>query len=284
MSQMVRILETCITRHAGRAGLVWAVCGLLAALFCAGCGGAANSGSNPGQTQTFAFDDEFNGAAIDTTRWYVFDRHDNWGGSDCFHPANITEGGGVATITARQESIPCTGGGTYNYTSGQMSWLTFGYTYGAIEYRAKFPTSQGEWPALWLLGTLCQPTGGGGSCNWPQPGSDEIDISEILASDQPDPAHPTVVNQQLHSAGHNDGCKATTTDISQNWHVYRLEWSAGSLVWKIDGVTTCTINQSYVPNTPMFLLVGMYMGSGGGSIVDSALPQTLQVDYVRLQQ
>lgn len=259
----------------------------LLALLCAGCGGGTfNSTSNPGPPQNFAFDDEFNGAAIDTTQWYLFDRSDHWGGgSDCFHPANITEAGGLATITARKEMIPCTGdNSTFPYTTGMMSWLSFGYTYGAIEYSAKFPTSQGEWPAIWLLGTLCQPTGGGGSCNWPQPGSDEIDITEVLAGDQPDSAHPTVINQQIHTAGHDDGCKATTTDISQNFHVYRLEWSAGLLVWKIDGVTTCTIQKSYVPNTPMFLLVDIFMGSAGGTIMDSSLPQTLQLDYVRLQQ
>jgi beta-glucanase (GH16 family) len=236
---------------------------------------------------SYAFDDEFNGTAIDTTQWYVFDRRDNWGGSDCFHPANITEANGVATITSRKETIPCTGTSTtYNYTSGQMSWLNFNYTYGTLEFRAKSPVIEGEWPALWMLGWYCQPTGGGsnshGSCNWPQPNSDEIDVFEVMQGDQPDPAHPTVINQQLHTGGHDDGCKATTTDISQNWHVYRFEWSAGLAVWKIDGVTTCSIQQSYVPSTPMYLMIDTYMGSAGGSVVDSALPQTLQVDYVRV--
>jgi beta-glucanase (GH16 family) len=56
------------------------------------------------------------------------------------------------------------------------------------------------------------------------------------------------------------------------------------MVWKIDGTTTCTIKQSYVPDTPMFLIINTAMGGSGGSVSNSTLPQTMQIDYVQVTQ
>ena len=114
-------------------------------------------------------------------------------------------------------------------------------------------------------------------CNWPQPGSDEIDIAEVLNST------PTSVNEQIHSDVFNWGCSASTVDVSQDFHIYRLEWSAGSLVWTIDGTQTCQVT-SNVPSTPMFLLIDTAIGGAGGPVTDSTLPQTMSVDYVKVTQ
>jgi beta-glucanase (GH16 family) len=133
-----------------------------------------------------------------------------------------------------------------------------------------------------LLGSNCQATNvksadNSGACNWPQPGSDEIDITEILNSNH------TSVNQQIHSAGNNSGCTASTTDVSQNFHVYQLVWAAGSLEWKIDGTSTCKITNG-IPSNPMFLIISTAMGGAGGAINSSTLPQTSLVDYVKISQ
>jgi beta-glucanase (GH16 family) len=94
----------------------------------------------------------------------------------------------------------------------------------------------------------------------------------------------TNVNQQIHSAGNNPGCQVGTSDVSQNWHTYGLEWTASSLVWKIDGVTTCSLTNS-IPSTPMFLIINTAMGGiGGGPVTNSTLPQTMLVDYVKVTQ
>jgi beta-glucanase (GH16 family) len=163
-----------------------------------------------------------------------------------------------------------------------VQWSSFNFTYGTVEYRAKMAGGQGPWPAIWLLGWNCQQSNvlsadNTGACNWPQPGSNEIDITEILGSTH------TSVNQQVHSTNNNNGCTGVTSDTSQNFHVYQLVWTSSSLVWKIDGNTTCSLS-SNIPSTPMFMIINTAVGGSGGSISNSSLPQTMQVDYVKVTQ
>ena len=232
-----------------------------------------------------AFDEEFNGTTVDTNAWFVMNRHGDYSNNElqCYRPANVAEAGGLLTITTQVQTATC-GDATHspsswNYTSGMIQWKTFNFKYGTIEMRAKLAGGQGPWPALWLLGTNCQvsnETGADnfGGCNWPSPGSDEIDITEILGA-------MTSVNQAIHTTQGSYRCTATTSDVSQNWHVYDLVWSPGKLVWHIDGVATCTITTA-VPSTPMFLIINTAVAAGGSSVNDSTLPQTLSVDYVRV--
>jgi beta-glucanase (GH16 family) len=138
----------------------------------------------------------------------------------------------------------------------------------------------GTWPGVWLLGANCQQTNVPSAdnvppCNWPEPGSDEIDIAEVFGG-------LTTVHQNVYSAGSRLSHSASTTDVSQNWHVYQLVWTPDSLTWKIDGVTTYSVT-SGVPSTPMFLLIETALGGiAGGTIDDSTLPQTMLIDYVRV--
>ena len=124
----------------------------------------------------------------------------------------------------------------------------FEFLYGTLEFRAKFGggADTGSWPLVWMEDASCQasdPTGTDDPCD-----GQEIDIAEILNSDF------THVNQEIHidDFAHNDGCTASATDVSQNFHVYQLIWSAGSLVFKIDGATTCTINRNYIPSATVY--------------------------------
>jgi beta-glucanase (GH16 family) len=215
-------------------------------------------------------------------------RHGDYSNNElgCYLPANVTLSGGFLTIESLVQSQVCGdsthAASSWNYTSGMIQWNSLHFTYGTIEYRAKMPGGSGPWPAIWLLGYNCQASNiisadNIAPCNWPVPGSDEIDMTEILGG-------TTTVNQQIHTGSHNDGCGATTTDVSQNYHVYDLVWSPGSMVWKIDGKTTCTINQSYVPSTPMFLIINTAIGGAAGTPVNSTFPQSMSVDYVKVTQ
>jgi beta-glucanase (GH16 family) len=164
-----------------------------------------------------------------------------------------------------------------------MQWKSFSFTYGTIQVRAKMAGGQGTWPAIWLLGANCQQTNVTTAdnippCNWPQPGSDEIDIAEIMGGDL------THVNQTAHSGSAVfQACGPGASDVSQNWHVYSIIWAPGSLKWQIDGVTTCTVTQN-VPSNPMFLIINTAVGGYGGPINNATLPQTLSVDYVHVYQ
>lgn len=236
------------------------------------------------------FSDDFTAATLGPG-WVAMDRHGDYQNDvnselQCYLPANVTLSGGDLLIASKVQTEMC-GDATHpttswKYTSGMVQWSTFNFTYGTLEFRAKIAGGTGTWPALWLLGAKCQVSNvttadNVGTCDWPNVGSDEIDVTEILYS------NPGFVNQQIHSGSNNNGCSAATTDVSKNWHVYRLVWTAASLVWMIDGVQTCKIT-SGIPSTPMFLIINTALGNAAGAVTDSTLPQTTSVDYVRVTQ
>jgi len=202
----------------------------------------------------------------------------------CFMPNNVSVSDGNLVITTKSETATCSSfdlpSTTYNYTSGFVSMRSFNFLYGTVEFRAKFGggLKTGAWPAVWMADASCQasdPTGTDDRCN-----GQEIDIAEILNSDF------THVNQQVHvdNFTHNDGCTAPITDTSQNFHIYQLIWSAGSLIFKIDGTTTCTITQNYVPSAAMYVKISMFVGNYGGSVKNASLPWKTMIDYVRVTQ
>ncbi len=202
----------------------------------------------------------------------------------CFTPRNVSVSNGNLVITTKLETATCSSfdiaQAAHSYTSGFVSMRNFNFLYGTIEFRTKFGggTGTGAWPVVWMYDAPCQasdPTGTEGPCI-----GQEIDIAEILNSDF------THVNQQIHvdDFKHNDGCSASAADVSQNFHVYQLIWSAGSLVFKIDGATTCTISGSYVPSVPMYIKINTFVGNSGGPVKNGSLPWTTLVDYVKVTQ
>jgi beta-glucanase (GH16 family) len=234
------------------------------------------------------FDDEFQGSTLSSAWTGVAGPGDASNNEqECFSPQNVTVTGGVLQEKAEVGSIsgcncPLSSTNSCGYTSGAVQWTSLSFTYGTVSVRAKLAGGQGTWPAIWLLGSDCEsPTWLQSSCPWPASGSNEIDIAEILQSNL------TGVNEQIHTENSSGTweepeCTGSTSDVSQNWHIYTLIWAPGSLTWKIDGVQTCQIT-SYVPTTPMFMIINTAVGGvGGGTVQNSTLPQTTQVDYVRV--
>jgi len=193
-------------------------------------------------------------------------------------PSQVSVSNGMVQLTA---IVQATGG--LPYTSGRIVWSTFNFTYGEVEYRAKMAGGTGTWPAVWLLGYQCQPAAANileaSTCNWPEPGSNEIDITEIKNGDFTHP-YQNVINP----AGNWITCQPTVTDVTQNFHVYDFTWSTSALTWYIDGVQTCQVTDpSYIPSAAMFLIINVAVGGTGGGTVDpSTLPQSSYVDYVRV--
>jgi beta-glucanase (GH16 family) len=255
-----------------------------------GSGVDASGGTSTSSGGGTVFYDDFTSASL-SSAWVAMDRHGDYQNNidpeqQCYLPANVALVGGNLVITSKVQTETC-GDATHpisswNYTSGMVQWSTFSFTYGTLEFRAKIAGGQGTWPAIWLLGQKCQASNVStadnvGTCNWPDVGSDEIDIAEILSSQF------QLVNEQIHSGSNNPGCTAGTSDVSQNWHVYQLVWTVGSVVWMIDGVQTCKVT-STVPSTPMFLIINTALGGAGGTVDNSTLPQTMSVDYVKVTQ
>lgn len=210
--------------------------------------------------------------------------------SQCFASSQVGGGGGWVTLSAIARTTTCSSidfptGTTTSYLAGFMAMGTFNYLYGTLEYRAKFGPCQGgicggmgNWPIVWMADVSCQasdPTGTNGPCN-----NQEIDVSEFLNTF-------THVNQQIHvnNFTNNDQCTTALPDASVNWHVYDLVWSPGQLVWYIDGISTCTITQAYVPNAAMYVKVTSFVGGvGGGAITSTSFPWLINLDYLTICQ
>ncbi len=220
---------------------------------------------------TLTFNDEFSGSAVNTSAWQTTYPDGTCTNNDelqCYTASNATVSNGLLHLKAEKRNITA-GGRTFNYASGLVSsYPSFSQTYGYFEMRAKFPGTNGFWPAFWLL-----PKSGA----WPP----EIDVIEHL-SKQPSTAYFTMhygteANHQ-QSQGTWNG-----PNLTQDYHVYAVDWQPNSMVWYVDGVERYRLSNTNVPNVPMFILANLAVGGSWAGAPDSTtvFPNNMEVDYIR---
>lgn len=227
--------------------------------------------------QGFRFFDDFIGGSLNSNDWIPMSRDGDQSNSELqwYLPGNVSVSNSNLNILTKVQSI-----NGRSYTSGMVQWGWYNFLYGTIEIRAKMSGGTGPWGGIWLLGSDCQisnPTSPDniGTCNWPNPGSDEIDVVEIANSNY------TQTRQNLiDSSGDNTNTINLGFDSSAAFHTYQLVWAPNSLIWKVDGTTTKSLARS--PSSPMFLLLNNAVGGVGGTPNNSTLPVTMFVDYVKV--
>jgi beta-glucanase (GH16 family) len=188
--------------------------------------------------------DEFDGNAIDKTRWdfdtgngfYNYDANQwisGWGNDELQYytrePDNAFVKDGLLHIRAVKESLH-----GFGYTSARLKTRKkdgselFTKKYGKFEFRAKLPTGKGIWPALWML-PQDEKYGG-----WPASG--EIDVMEARGQE------PTQVLGTLHFGSPWPANTHVSHDYVlpgkgtiADFHVYALEWEPGEVRWYVDG-------------------------------------------------
>jgi beta-glucanase (GH16 family) len=228
---------------------------------------------------------------LDTAKWVTVDQ--KWINEPnrdeiCNLRSAVSVANGILTLTARHQTVTCKGGVNYgpsskHWTGGTIYTKSFNFLYGSIEARIKSAGVGVHSGLLWMMGAGCQPITYQHSswCNgtWPNP-NNEIDVAEIKPAVSHDLS--TVYQNFLDDRGTWHDGSGQTTDVSQNWHVYRLEWSASSLVFKIDGTTTTKFTTN-IPYRPMYPIISMEVEATSGGVGDpAAFPQMIQVDYVRV--
>ena len=232
--------------------------------------------------------DEFNGTALDSTVWTHDTGAGGWGNneSEYYQPNNAVVSGGYLTITARREIV---GGAPYTSSRIQSSGKK-SFTYGRFEMRAKLPGTQGLWPAFWLLGNNCNSFNlYGGNTDWP--GCGEIDAMEMIGG-LSDGSGDYTTHGTLHylnaqninpmpSFAYRNAAK-----LSDDFHIYRVDWTPQSFSWSIDGVTYGTkliTADMQAFHRPYFMLLNLAVGGNWGGWPDNTtvLPQTYVIDYVR---
>lgn len=247
-------------------------------------GSAADLSAAPGD---LVWSDEFDGAAgsaPDPAHWNHETGDHGWGNNEL---QNYTEsrdnsaldGEGNLVITARQEAD----GG---YTSARITTQDkVEHAYGRIEARLKIPTGQGVWPAFWMLGSEFPET------TWPDSG--EIDIMENVGH-IPGTVHGTV-HGPGYSGGGGIGASYDHPDggaFTDDFHVFAVDWTPGSITWSVDDVPFNTITSADVGGNPwvydqeFFMILNVAVGGEWPGYPDGStqFPQELVVDYVRVYE
>ena len=188
---------------------------------------------------------------------------------------------GVLTITARKETLE-----GYEYTSASLNTKgTAAWTYGRFEIRAKLPSGLGMWPAIWMLGANIDEVG------WPECG--EIDIMENVGFE------PIMIHGTVHTGAYNHvlgtakGSRIPIQTISDDFHVYAIEWFEDHIDFYVDETRYFTFDNdgtgvaAWPFDLPHYLIINAAVGGSWGGqqgIDDDIFPQAYQIDYVRVYE
>jgi beta-glucanase (GH16 family) len=199
-----------------------------------------------GDNWNLVFDDEFNGSAIDASVW---NEHDGWTDQNSVidHAANVTEGGGVATLTLASPSSGAT------ISTNAAVFAVGDFAEARVDFAGAGTTIYG-WPAWWASGP-----------SWPAAG--ENDIAEGLGT--------LTVNYHSPSGTHNQG--TVPGDWADAFHTYGIYRGAGycDVYWDGQLVKRYRTDDNGQPEQLIFTV-----GAGNDEQLGSA--GQMQIDYVRV--
>ncbi|MFJ8966200.1 discoidin domain-containing protein [Lentzea sp. NPDC102401] len=206
------------------------------------------------------------------------------------------DGNGNLVLQARREVTPgsacpvdpVSGSGTCQYTSARLNtYGKFTFTYGRVEARIKVSSTQGLWPAFWMLGAdffdQRRP--------WPYTG--EIDIMEHVGKE------PNRVYSTLHAPAYfGAGGYGSPLDLGQPassaFRTFAVEWDSSHMTFSVDGNRFFTVDRNVLETTrgpwvydhPFFLIINNAVGGDwpGPPGAGTQLPQDMVLDYVRVYQ
>ena len=224
------------------------------------------------------WEDDFNTPGTpDPTNWTYDLGAGGWGNGELQTYTNTAENakveGGSLIITAKAD-------GSGGYTSARLkSQGLRKFTYGRIEVRAKLPSAQGTWPAIWMLGSNFPTVG------WPQCG--EIDIMEQTGADKNTTLGTCHWWNTSGSANASYGETTSVANASSEFHLYTVEWTDTAIKIYLDDAPFYELtNSADLPfNADFFLILNVAMGGSLGGTVDAAFTQdTMEIDYVKVYQ
>lgn len=258
--------------------IVW----LVTLLFLVSC---ATQESSSGDEWELVWQDEFDGEGLpDPDKWgyeegYI--RNDEKQYYTREREKNVRLEDGYLIIEAHKEPYE-----DFEYTSASINTKeTASWTYGRMEVRAKLPSGQGVWPAIWMLGTNIDEVG------WPACG--EIDIMEYVGFD------PATIYANVHTDAYNhveNTGKGSSIEVSKpydDFQVYAIEWSEEKIDFFVNDRHYFTFENEGTGNDvwpfdkPHYLLLNLAIGGSWGGqegIDDEIFPQQYYIDYVRVYQ
>jgi beta-glucanase (GH16 family) len=231
---------------------------------------------------------------FDDKKWYHQTRlpgGGSWFNGEVQHYTNRIENSivenGILKVIAKKETFTDQGI-TKQYTSARLN-SKFAFKYGRVEFRAKLPTGNGTWPAVWLLGKNINEDGaywdslGFGKANWPACG--EVDILEHWGGNQ------NFVQSAIHTPSSFGGTVnlggQTISTASTAFHVYAMEWTAEKMVFSVDANIHYTYNptvknaSTWPFDEEQYFLINFAIQP---SIAANFTEGALEIDYIRLYQ
>lgn len=253
---------------------------------------AAQSAYNAPEGYTLVWQDEFDkGTTLNADDWTHEVKNSGWVNNELQNYVNHTTPGGNLVTEVRNGKLRITAlkenGKVY---SGRVyAHINQGWQYGYFEASIKLPSGKGTWPAFWMM-----PVGNDWNTNpWPMCG--EIDIMEEVG------CVPNEVSSSIHTQDYNHTKNTQKTHAfvlpgaEGEFHVYALLWTADEITTYVDGKVQLNVKKSVLGSGhnqwpfhyafyPIFNLA--WGGDWGGmkGVDESALPVTMEVDYIRVFQ
>ena len=230
---------------------------------------SAKAQSTPAKTDTVFFED-FNENNLDRSKWNVeITGHTNNDEQQAYVDSSATlylangakaEGASNGALVIKAGYSPgfiSTEQKKYDFISARINTENkMEFTYGTISARMKMAGGAGLWPAFWALG----------NGKWPDCG--EIDMMETVGD-------PRWISNALHGPNYFGNTPLAYrafflpgTDVNQ-WHVYSVDWTAQSIVFKLDGKVTYTVTRAMVEHygrwafdNAKFIILNFALGGG----------------------
>ena len=242
--------------------------------------------SNAPEGYKLVWNDEFNsGSELNGNDWTHEVKNAGWVNNELQEYVNhktpegnlVTEvRNGKLRITALKENGKIYSGRVY-------AKVKEGWTYGYIEASIKLPKGKGTWPAFWMMPV--------NFTSWPADG--EIDIMEEVGG------HANYVSSSLHANAHVHSNNTQVTHemycagAEDEFHTYAILWTHDNITTYVDGKVQLSYDNrglgrdDWPYDDPFYVIFNLaWGGSWGGTygIDESALPATMEIDYVRVFQ
>lgn len=244
------------------------------------------------QKWNLVWEDNFDGAKIDESKWNFVDGGHGFGNNEHQYYTNREKNArvedGKLVIEAHKENYKGN-----PYTSAKLTTEGKGdWTYGRYEIRAKMPIGKGMWPAIWMM-----PSDYNLYSGWPACG--EIDIMEYLGHD------PGTVYGTLHYGmpWKHTGEKYTLPNqesFADDFHTFTLDWEPGEMRWYVDGILFAKQNDWYSKregeaaeytypapfDRDFYLQLNLAVGGNWPGYPDetTVFPQQFVIDYVKVYE
>jgi len=227
--------------------------------------GLLAQGPPAGSGYKLAFSDEFNGSALDETKWEY--RTDSKLLSTQT-PKNVTVENGNLVIALRKQSAA-----GKDYTGGGIiTRKTF--LYGYYEARFKLEVGSGWHSSFWMMRYNGADTSG-------DQRTLELDVVENQSYDLSSYRVTTHRWSPPHIAV--GGTKVDTPDLSKNYHIFGCDYAPDLIRYYLDGKLVKTVDWKGMPQGDVNIWltsIAEAMGPAHG-VDDSALPGKMLVDWVR---